>query len=86
MVAFSLQRLLKQSLAACTASLQFIQWPEEGTTAVRAPVGDYGGGMMFSVVVTCLMAASCGLIFSYDSGISGAYSASAGCSRAQIAP
>ena len=46
---------------------------------------DYGD-VTFSVVVTCLMAASCGLIFGYDSGISGAYSASAGCSRAQIAP
>ncbi|RLN04651.1 hypothetical protein C2845_PM13G18020 [Panicum miliaceum] len=33
--------------------------------------GDYGGGVTFSVVVTCLMAASCGLIFGYDSGISG---------------
>ncbi|KAJ1271290.1 hypothetical protein BS78_06G117800 [Paspalum vaginatum] len=32
---------------------------------------DYGGGLTFSVVVTCLMAASCGLIFGYDSGISG---------------
>jgi hypothetical protein len=36
--------------------------------------GDYGGGVTFSVVVTCLMAASCGLIFGYDSGVSGAYS------------
>ena len=48
--------------------------------------GDYGGTVTFSVVVTCLMAASCGLIFGYDSGVSGAYSTSAGCSRAQIAP
>ncbi|KAG2566610.1 hypothetical protein PVAP13_7NG182400 [Panicum virgatum] len=33
--------------------------------------GDYGGTVTFSVVVTCLMAASCGLIFGYDSGVSG---------------
>lgn len=33
---------------------------------------DYGGGVTFSVVVTCLMAASCGLIFGYDIGVSGA--------------
>ncbi|GJN27425.1 hypothetical protein PR202_gb15449 [Eleusine coracana subsp. coracana] len=32
---------------------------------------DYGGGMTISVVVTCLMAASCGLIFGYDIGVSG---------------
>jgi hypothetical protein len=38
-------------------------------------VRDYGGGVTFSVVVTSLMAASCGLIFGYDSGVSGAYSA-----------
>lgn len=36
-----------------------------------APPGDYGGGITFSVVVTCLMAASGGLIFGYDIGISG---------------
>jgi hypothetical protein len=36
-----------------------------------APSGDYGGGITFSVVVTCLMAASGGLIFGYDIGISG---------------
>nr|CAB3487237.1 unnamed protein product [Digitaria exilis] len=30
---------------------------------------DYGGGLTFSVVATCLMAASCGLIFGYGSGI-----------------
>ncbi|XP_062224793.1 sugar transport protein MST1-like [Phragmites australis] len=34
-------------------------------------VRDYSGGVTFSVVVTCLMAASCGLIFGYDIGISG---------------
>jgi hypothetical protein len=38
------------------------------------PVRDYGGGVTFSVVVTCLMAAFCGLIFGYDIGISGACS------------
>ncbi|XP_044970160.1 sugar transport protein MST1-like [Hordeum vulgare subsp. vulgare] len=32
---------------------------------------DYGGRMTFSVVVTSLMAASCGLIFGYDSGVTG---------------
>uniref|UniRef100_A0A0D9W5Q1 Major facilitator superfamily (MFS) profile domain-containing protein n=1 Tax=Leersia perrieri TaxID=77586 RepID=A0A0D9W5Q1_9ORYZ len=36
-------------------------------------MGDYGGGggLTFPVVVTCLMAASGGLIFGYDIGISG---------------
>ncbi|CAN6269965.1 unnamed protein product [Urochloa humidicola] len=34
-------------------------------------VRDYGEGVTFSVVVTCLMAASCGLILGYDSGVSG---------------
>ncbi|VAH48370.1 unnamed protein product [Triticum turgidum subsp. durum] len=32
---------------------------------------EYGGRMTFSVVVTSLMAASCGLIFGYDSGVTG---------------
>ncbi|KAK3142438.1 hypothetical protein QOZ80_4BG0346450 [Eleusine coracana subsp. coracana] len=32
---------------------------------------DYGGGVTFPVVLTCLMAASCGLIFGYDIGVSG---------------
>jgi len=38
---------------------------------------DYGGGggVTVSVLVTCLMAASCGLIFGYDIGVSGALSA-----------
>ncbi|TVU14369.1 hypothetical protein EJB05_37832 [Eragrostis curvula] len=39
-----------------------------------APAGgrahDYGDGVTSSVVVTCLMAASCGLIFGYDIGVS----------------
>ncbi|CAN6275878.1 unnamed protein product [Urochloa humidicola] len=34
-------------------------------------VRDYSGGVTFSVAVTCLMAASCGLIFGYDIGITG---------------
>ncbi|KAF8769377.1 hypothetical protein HU200_006612 [Digitaria exilis] len=29
---------------------------------------DYAGGLTFSVMTTCLMAASCGLIWGYDSG------------------
>jgi hypothetical protein len=35
---------------------------------------DYGGGggVTVPVVVTCLMAASCGLIFGYDIGVTGA--------------
>uniref|UniRef100_A0A0E0KRB6 Major facilitator superfamily (MFS) profile domain-containing protein n=1 Tax=Oryza punctata TaxID=4537 RepID=A0A0E0KRB6_ORYPU len=32
---------------------------------------DYGGGVTASVVVTCLIAASCGLIFGYDIGVTG---------------
>jgi MFS transporter, SP family, sugar:H+ symporter len=35
-------------------------------------MADYGGGLTVPVVVTCLMAASGGLIFGYDIGISGA--------------
>jgi hypothetical protein len=35
---------------------------------------DYSGGVTFSVAVTGLMAASCGLIFGYDIGVSGALS------------
>ncbi|KAG8082170.1 hypothetical protein GUJ93_ZPchr0014g47079 [Zizania palustris] len=37
----------------------------------EAAAREYGGGMTASVVVTCLMAASCGLIFGYDIGVSG---------------
>ncbi|GJN27419.1 hypothetical protein PR202_gb15443 [Eleusine coracana subsp. coracana] len=40
-----------------------------------APAADYGGRVTFSVVVTCLMAASGGLIFGYDIGISGGVTA-----------
>lgn len=31
-----------------------------------------GGRVTLPVVITCLMAASCGLIFGYDIGVSGA--------------
>ncbi|CAL5079226.1 unnamed protein product [Urochloa decumbens] len=43
----------------------------EGFVAAEAGARDYGSRVTFSVVVTCLMAASCGLIFGYDSGVSG---------------
>jgi MFS transporter, SP family, sugar:H+ symporter len=43
--------------------------------ADAAPSADYGGRVTFSVVVTCLMAASGGLIFGYDIGISGGVTA-----------
>jgi len=36
------------------------------------PAADYGGGLTLSVFMTCLVAASGGLIFGYDIGISGA--------------
>ncbi|KAF8714926.1 hypothetical protein HU200_027464 [Digitaria exilis] len=42
-----------------------------GLITTNDNVHDYGEGMTFSVMVTCLMAASCGLILGYDSGISG---------------
>jgi hypothetical protein len=45
----------------------------EGFVAAEASARDYGGGVTFSVVMTCLMAASCGLIYGYDNGISGGY-------------
>ncbi|WVZ85902.1 hypothetical protein U9M48_032760 [Paspalum notatum var. saurae] len=38
------------------------------------PVPDYGGGLTLSVLMTCLVAASGGLIFGYDIGISGGVS------------
>ncbi|CAN6373056.1 unnamed protein product [Urochloa humidicola] len=38
------------------------------------PAPDYGGGLTFSVVMSCLVAASGGLIFGYDIGISGGVS------------
>ncbi|CAO2035277.1 unnamed protein product [Urochloa humidicola] len=43
--------------------------PSDGTAA------DYGGGLTLSVFMTCLVAASGGLIFGYDIGISGGVSA-----------
>uniref|UniRef100_A0A453C3V0 Major facilitator superfamily (MFS) profile domain-containing protein n=1 Tax=Aegilops tauschii subsp. strangulata TaxID=200361 RepID=A0A453C3V0_AEGTS len=44
--------------------------PAVGGDRIRS----YGGGRVtLSVVVTCLMAASCGLIFGYDIGVSGAH-------------
>ncbi|CAL5089362.1 unnamed protein product [Urochloa decumbens] len=43
----------------------------EGFVAAEAGARDYGSRVTFSVVVTCLMAASCGLIFGCDSGVSG---------------
>lgn len=36
-----------------------------------APGGDYGGHVTPFVVLTCIIAASGGLIFGYDIGISG---------------
>jgi MFS transporter, SP family, sugar:H+ symporter len=44
-----------------------------GFAVADAPSADYGGRVTFSVVATCLMAASGGLIFGYDIGISGTY-------------
>ncbi|XP_066342991.1 sugar transport protein MST1-like [Miscanthus floridulus] len=38
------------------------------------PAADYGGGLTLSVFMTCLVAASGGLIFGYDIGISGGVS------------
>ncbi|WVZ85907.1 hypothetical protein U9M48_032765 [Paspalum notatum var. saurae] len=43
----------------------------EGGGQHQQLVRDYSGGVTFSVAVTCLMAASCGLIFGYDVGITG---------------
>ncbi|XP_072989863.1 sugar transport protein MST1-like isoform X4 [Typha latifolia] len=42
-----------------------------GGFMVDGPASDYGGKMTFSVIITCIMAASGGLIFGYDIGISG---------------
>ena len=50
-----------------------LQWREGDSSRRRAGrVRDYSGGVTFSVAVTGLMAASCGLIFGYDIGVSGA--------------
>jgi hypothetical protein len=46
----------------------------DGTGGDHGCPHGYGGGRVtISVVVTCLMAASCGLIFGYDIGVSGAH-------------
>ncbi|XP_057973955.1 sugar transport protein 5 isoform X2 [Malania oleifera] len=42
-----------------------------GVVAVEGGTGDFGGSITASVVVTCIVAASGGLIFGYDIGISG---------------
>ncbi|TVU40022.1 hypothetical protein EJB05_13467, partial [Eragrostis curvula] len=47
-----------------------------GFVAADSSARDYGERVTFSVVMTCLMAASCGIIYGYDNGISGAYSES----------
>ncbi|GJN02743.1 hypothetical protein PR202_ga20124 [Eleusine coracana subsp. coracana] len=41
-----------------------------GFVAAEGGARDYGERITFSIVVTCLMAASCG----FDTGVSGAYS------------
>ncbi|KAL6899159.1 hypothetical protein ACP4OV_005817 [Aristida adscensionis] len=43
-----------------------------GFGPVDGSARDYGEGVTISVAVTCLMAASCGIIFGYDSGVTGA--------------
>ncbi|KDP41373.1 hypothetical protein JCGZ_15780 [Jatropha curcas] len=42
-----------------------------GGFAVDGPVGGFNGKITISVVITCIVAASSGLIFGYDIGISG---------------
>ncbi|XP_008802210.2 sugar transport protein MST1 [Phoenix dactylifera] len=42
-----------------------------GGFVVNGPATDYGGRLTASVIITCMMAASGGLIFGYDIGISG---------------
>lgn len=46
-----------------------------GGFAVDGPLAVTGveGKITVSVVITCIVAASCGLIFGYDIGISGAF-------------
>ncbi|OAY76850.1 Sugar transport protein 5 [Ananas comosus] len=41
-----------------------------GGFVVNGPASDYGGGLTFSMIVTCVVAASGGLIFGYDVGVS----------------
>jgi hypothetical protein len=43
----------------------------EGFAVATGPTADYGASLTFSVIITCVMAASGGLIFGYDIGISG---------------
>lgn len=45
-----------------------------GVFAVEGLSGNYGGRITMSVVMTCIVAASGGLIFGYDIGISGSIS------------
>lgn len=45
-----------------------------GVFAVEGLSGNYGGRITVSVVMTCIVAASGGLIFGYDIGISGSIS------------
>jgi MFS transporter, SP family, sugar:H+ symporter len=33
--------------------------------------GDYSGGVTVPVAIVCIIAASCGLIFGYDVGVTG---------------
>lgn len=42
-----------------------------GAVVVDGPAPDYGGRLTLSVLTTCFVAASGGLIFGYDIGISG---------------
>lgn len=42
-----------------------------GGFVAAGPVKDYGGKMTVFVLITCLVAATGGLIFGYDLGISG---------------
>lgn len=44
-----------------------------GGFVVNGPATDYGGRVTASVIITCMMAASGGLIFGYDIGISGGW-------------
>lgn len=43
----------------------------EGFAVANGPTTDYGASLTFPVILTCVMAASGGLIFGYDIGISG---------------
>lgn len=40
-------------------------------------VRDYSGGLTVPVAIVCIIAASCGLIFGYDLGVTGNYIAAA---------